>query len=149
MRSSLARVRHALRRRRAQDGAGVAGQDLEELKQRLNRQRSLIDRRGRQVDDLRESVRMLRLMRQDFDRLGAQVAALEERVADLHEPGAALSPYPPSDDPAVLEVRERLGEVRREHEQVRARFGVLVAYEERIRRLEENAFGSVPMLDEP
>jgi hypothetical protein len=137
--------------------------EVDRLRRRLDRQRAAIRRRGRQVDTLRETVRSrgreekerarwLRMLQLDVERIGSQLGALEVRVADdvaARELLAATSPQDGPVDPAVAQARDLLEAIRREHEQVRVRFGVVAAYEERIRRLEEAQFGSDSVLRAP
>ena len=84
-----------------------------------------------EVGRLRADVEGVRF---DLDRIMPVVAGLEVRVerlrrdTELATVGAGAS----SDDSAA----HLLLEVRREHEQVRARLSAIAAYEERLRRLE-------------
>ena len=164
-------------RERLRGGAGRVEQlagAVDDLRGRLRRQRKLIDRHGRQIERLRATTRkrgeaereragQLRMLLLDFERMSSQLGSLEKRFADALEraegttpPVAALAADGPAADgpgadlpvdPAVAEVRARLEEVRREHEQIRVRFRVVTAYEERIRRLEQAAFGDIGVLE--
>lgn len=68
-----------------------------------------------------------------FDVLQHQLAAIEQRLSEVE---ARLEPAPASTEDERLEARSLLEEMRQEHRRVRAEFGAVIAYEERIRRLE-------------
>lgn len=71
----------------------------------------------------------------DLSRIGTQVAALEVRIEGLRQ--RLDLPSLDADDEARAEARSIVEEVRREHEQVRARISAAMRYEERLRQLEE------------
>lgn len=71
----------------------------------------------------------------DLARIGPQVAALEIRVEQLRQ--RLDVPILDADDETRAQARSIIEEMRREHEQVRARITAAVRYEERLRQLED------------
>ncbi|CAN5348692.1 hypothetical protein BH24ACT9_BH24ACT9_09170 [soil metagenome] len=69
----------------------------------------------------------------EIRRIAPQVAALESRIEEIRE---RLETAPSGDDERQTAARDILDSVRREHEQIRARFAGMSQYEERLRRLE-------------
>ena len=128
----------SVRRRLSVDRGGVAAE--------LGQLRDVVRRQGRRARRSgQETATQLRLLRLDLARMGAQLGALETRFADLEE-GRAADPASTTDPaaagaPAATEVADLLDQVRAEHARLRIRFGVVTAYEERVRRLEETVFG--------
>jgi len=69
----------------------------------------------------------------EIRRIAPQVAALESRIEEIRE---RLETAPSGSDERQTAARDILDSVRREHEQIRARFAGMSQYEERLRRLE-------------
>lgn len=87
-----------------------------------------VDQRGQEVDQ-RDKIREL-----DFRRAMQQLASVEVRLGTLEEKFASETHS--ADDASTAEARTLIEDIRREHDQVRARFQVISSYEERMRRLE-------------
>lgn len=110
---SLARARAAAgRAKRALKPA-----DTQPIVERLNRQHERIAATER-----------------DLARIGPQVAALEMRLDELRQ--RVEAPNGTLDEASAASARSIIEEVRREHEQVRARISAAVRYEERLQQLE-------------
>ena len=101
--------------------------------ERLDRQRDLTTRLEQR---LAEVERAAKVRATEHDKLGFQFGAIEERLGGLEQRLAdpALVSHPESEE----EARHLVDEIRREHEQIRARMQVVAAYEERLRRVEES-----------
>ncbi len=70
----------------------------------------------------------------DLARIGPQVAALEVRLDELRQ--RVEAPTGALDEASAASARAIIEDVRREHEQVRARISAAVRYEERLQQLE-------------
>lgn len=110
----------------------------ERLRDQLDRQRATIDRLSTAVADLRSRIapyeKDQRIRELDSQRALQQLGALETRLGRLEE---KLEPnHLSDDDESLAQARSLVDTVRREHDQVRVRFQVISAYEERMRRLE-------------
>ncbi|WP_410562383.1 hypothetical protein [Amycolatopsis sp. cmx-4-61] len=82
----------------------------------------------------------LRWIRAELDRLIPHVAAQEGRLETLRE---SMSLVPNSDTPQVAEARTLIEEIQRQHAQIRVRLAGISRYEDRLRRLEDQAEQSV------
>lgn len=120
--------------------------DPNDLRGKLARQRTQIDRQARQIADLTSTVTALgKRVRPvelasshrelEHGRAVIQVGILEERLGRIEERLRDETWTGDSQDRA--EARSLVEEVRREHEQVRIRMQVIGQYEERLRRLED------------
>jgi uncharacterized coiled-coil protein SlyX len=101
---------------------------IEEQAERLQRQAERLQRQSERIKVIEDSDVV---MAQPI--LASQLSTMEMRLEDLevrHEKA------PDSTEPERAEARNLLDEVRDEHRQVKARFGVVTRYEERVRRLE-------------
>lgn len=110
----------------------------------MERARSLAGRAKRKVqrgvpvevtDRLNRQHERIAATERDLARIGPQVAALEARFERMRQ--RLDAPDLDLDDATRSEARSIVEEVRREHEQVRARISAAVRYEERLRQLEE------------
>jgi uncharacterized coiled-coil protein SlyX len=121
------------------------GEQLARLRTRVGKQQAVIERQAarleRQAERLRSHEELVNRAASSALRLaalteivGSQVAALESRFADVLETAGAPLPVGDGD---VDEARTLIEEVRAEHRRIRERFGVVTAYEERLRRLED------------
>ena len=144
-------VKDALRRRLP----GPADDRLERLEAlvedhaaRLRRQGARMSRLDQRFAQLSEDVGTLLLVGERIrgisEIVGRQLASLEVRVADLVErfeaslTGAAGVPAgATAGDGTANDAGALLAEIRTEHARIRERFGVVTAFEERLRRLEE------------
>ncbi len=115
----------------------VAGAN-HKLRERAERQDGRLTALQGTVKELKESIapiiRAQNLREVDHGRAMQQLAALEERVGRIEE--ALESNSYETDDDSLREARSLVDTVRREHDQVRVRFQIISAYEERLRRLE-------------
>lgn len=78
--------------------------------------------------------RELTMLQQDYERLARHLAATETRL-ELLADGLDAPSYE-GDDADHAQARALVDEIRREHEQIRVRFQVVTAYEERLGRVE-------------
>lgn len=78
----------------------------------------------------------LRWIRSELDRMMPHVAAQDARLETLRE---KLAVVPAADAPEIAESRSLIQEVQRQHAQIRVRLAGLARYEDRLRRLEEQA----------
>lgn len=116
--------------RAAKVDAQLRGQLLK-LQDRLSRQQELIKELRRELGPVQHDQRQREV---DYVRAMQQLGALETRVGRLEE---RLEPDRfTADDESLREARSLVDTVRREHDQVRVRFQIISAYEERMRRLE-------------
>ncbi|MBA2443981.1 MAG: hypothetical protein H0V49_01450 [Nocardioidaceae bacterium] len=70
---------------------------------------------------------------EDMRRIAPQVAALDSRLEDMRQHSQPVAGTPEE----VVEARNVLDEVRREHERIRVRLGAVAWYEDRLRKLED------------
>ncbi|WP_410587254.1 hypothetical protein [Amycolatopsis sp. lyj-23] len=82
----------------------------------------------------------LRWTRAELDRLIPHVAAQEGRLETLRE---SMSLVPNGDTTQVAEARTLIEEIQRQHAQIRVRLAGISRYEDRLRRLEDQAQQSV------
>lgn len=116
--------------RAAKVDAQLRGQLLK-LQDRLSRQQESIKELRRELGPVQHDQRQREV---DYVRAMQQLGALETRVGRLEE---RLEPDRfTADDESLREARSLVDTVRREHDQVRVRFQIISAYEERMRRLE-------------
>lgn len=87
----------------------------------------LVERLNRQHERIAATER-------DLARIGPQVAALEVRLDELRQ--RVEAPTGTLDEASAASARAIIEDVRREHEQVRARISAAVRYEERLQQLE-------------
>lgn len=101
--------------------------------ERLDRQRDLTASLGKR---LAEVERATKVRSTEHDKLGFQFGAIEQRLGGVEQ---RLADGRLVTDPAAeAEARRLVDEIRREHEQIRARMQIVSAYEERLRRVEES-----------
>ena len=131
-------ARHRARLDRQQGTLDRQANRLDRQQTALERQANRLDRQARQVAEHLENVAEIVAAAQraatTTDIVASQVASIETRLADLSERSATVPHAAPGDEEAA---RTLLDEVRAEHRRVRERFGVVAAYEERLRRVEE------------
>lgn len=138
---------------------GDLRRDVGEIRQRLDNQRARLEAAAKTNAQLRNQIlklqervsrlqdRVTELKRElgpvqhdqrqrevDYLRALQQLAALEQRVGRIEE--QREPDQFTSDEPSLREARSLVDTVRREHDQVRVRFQIISAYEERMRRLE-------------
>jgi DNA repair exonuclease SbcCD ATPase subunit len=70
-----------------------------------------------------------------FERLQVQVASLETRLEEVRQ--LLEDPLQPGTSEERAEARGLLDEIRREHQQIRARMTAVSWYEDRLRKLED------------
>jgi septal ring factor EnvC (AmiA/AmiB activator) len=99
--------------------------------ERLRNQR---DRLDRQRELLAEVTGAARRAPELFEILARQVAAMEERLQDLVD-RVELATYDAT-DAEQAEARSLVEDIREEHRRARVKLGVVVSYEERLRRVE-------------
>ena len=99
--------------------------------ERLRSQRDRLDRQREALDEVSGAARRAPEL---FEILTSQVSAMEERLQGLLERVDLVSYDATGADQA--EARSLIEEVREEHRRTRVKFGVVVSYEERLRRLE-------------
>ncbi len=120
--------------------------DPDNLRGRLDKQRTQLERQAKQIAELTATVTALgKRVRPvelasshrelEHGRAAIQVGIIEERVGRIEERLRGESYTGDSEDQA--EARSLVAEIRREHEQVRIRMQVIGQYEERLRRLED------------
>ena len=119
-RTTLANQRTLLEKRRAR---------LDRQAERLERQMQQIRAKSEQLDALTSRVKTLTGLHTVLEH---QMGSMETRLERLLTAGDEVT----ATEPERAEARKLLDEVREEHSRVRARFGVMTRYEERIRRLE-------------
>ena len=152
LRKSLGPLRRRIGARNLTTQFAALRMEVESLRAQFDRQRVRLAKRGRQVDTLlearkaslgvdRQRTRSIRLLERDLERMGYQLAALETRFDARTQAEADPSAVEVTGDPLVDGARACLDEIRREHDQIRVRFRVITAYEERMRRLEVATFG--------
>jgi chromosome segregation ATPase len=145
--SALREVRAAAEKRAAALETRVEAADLRigRYARQTDQLRGLIEAQAKQIAQLRETTKELqkyvqaatksdRIRELDHNRIMSQVGALEERVGRLEQRLSDTTLV--SGDADVGEGRALLEEMRREHEQARARFQTISWYEERLRRVE-------------
>jgi chromosome segregation ATPase len=116
----------------------------------LDNQRTMLEKQRARLDRQQERLeRQLARMREESERLTElaarvktltsvhtvlehQMGSMETRLERLLNAGEEVT----STEPERAEARQLLDAVREEHSRIRARFGVMTRYEERIRRLE-------------
>ncbi|PXY31865.1 hypothetical protein [Prauserella muralis] len=114
---------------------------------RLARHADRLDEHGRRLDEQRKRLdslqKNLETVRGDLlwttsevKRLIPHVAAQEAQLEDLR---GKLALAPAADQAEVAEARSLIEEVQRQHAQIRVRLTGIARYEERLRRLEEQA----------
>lgn len=123
-------------RKTSADGAAPSPDSLDELVHKLRRR---VNRTVRRLDGVEKTVnqaaRDAQFHATEMRKVGPAVAALEARLEDQRQ---EAEPAPVVHDSADLEeARDLLAQMRREHEQIRARLSALARYEDRLRRLEE------------
>ncbi|GAA1952805.1 hypothetical protein [Amycolatopsis minnesotensis] len=115
-----------------------------DLDPRLVEQEHCTNDHRRRLDALEEGLEGvrgdLRWVTAQVDRLIPHVAAQEGQLEDLREKIALV---PPSDRPEATEARSLIEEVQRQHAQIRARLTGIARYEDRLRRLEDQASAEV------
>jgi len=118
---------------------------LENQRAELKRQRERLDkaeqRLERQRTRLREQVDSHEAVRAGLSRLSAVYPVLEQQMSSFEARLQQLLDATAGDgieasDAERAVAKRLLDEVRREHSQIRVRFGVISRYEERVRRLE-------------
>lgn len=120
--------------------------DPNDLRGKLAKQRTQLERQARQIAELTSTVAALgKRVRPvelasshrelEHGRAVIQVGILEERLGRIEERLRDTSWTGDSQDQS--EARSLVAEIRREHEQVRIRMQVIGQYEERLRRLED------------
>jgi chromosome segregation ATPase len=94
----------------------------------------------RRLDALEEGLNHLRgdlrWIRSELDRMMPHVAAQDARLETLRE---RLAIVPNADALEIAESRSLLEEIQRQHGQIRVRMAGIARYEDRLRRLEEQA----------
>jgi hypothetical protein len=113
---------------------------------RLGRQRAALDQQARRLTfytrhTAKAAESALRL-KATIEILGSQVAALEVRLAELTDQTADARVVAGGGE--MEAARSLLAEVRTEHARIRERFGVVAAFEERLRRLEDVMVADTP-----
>lgn len=105
----------------------------------LEQEHCTIDHR-RRLNALEEGLNHLRgdlrWMRSELDRMMPHVAAQDARLETLRE---RLAIVPNADALEITESRSLLEEIQRQHGQIRIRLAGIARYEDRLRRLEEQA----------
>jgi chromosome segregation ATPase len=114
---------------------------LQRQQGRLTRQRAALDEQARRLgyytQQVVKAIDSATRVKSSFEILDSQVGALETRMADLADRVSAARLTVGEQDTAVA--RSLLDEIRTEHTRIRERFGVVAAFEERVRRLEDLA----------
>lgn len=129
-------MKNILRRTSADGAAAASPVPLDELVLKLRRR---VNRTVRRLDGVEKTVnqaaRDAQFHATEMRKIGPAVAAIEARLEDRRQ---EAEPAPVVHDAAELEeARDLLAQMRREHEQIRARLTALSRYEDRLRRLEE------------
>ncbi len=144
------RARLGLEEQRA--GLARVESTLRKHDSRLKAQRALIDRQqavianqrkrlGSQADRLAGLAERVEAVELRASRVGTVYAVLEQQIASMETRLDRLvtqvtdTTLPATEDERA-EGRTLLEEIREEHSRIRARFGIMARYEERIRRLE-------------
>lgn len=120
--------------------------DPDNLRGKVDKQRSQLEQQGRQIAELKATVAALgKRMRPvelasshrelEHGRAAIQVGICEERLGRIEE--RLRGELFVGDAAEHAEARSLVEAVRREHEQVRIRMQVIGQYEERLRRLED------------
>lgn len=107
------------------------GERLEKAEQRVERQRTRLREQLESQEALNIDLTRLSVV---YPVLQQQMSSYETRLQQLLD--ATASDSLEASDGERVEARSLLEEVRREHSQIRVRFGVISRYEERVRRLE-------------
>jgi chromosome segregation ATPase len=111
---------------------------LQRQADRLDNQKKRLDEQGerlrQQNQELKALVHRVNTLDTAYHVVQVQTGSMETR---LEEVVSRLEAAPDSTEPERAEARNLLEEVREEHRRVRARFGVIGRYEERVRRLEQ------------
>ena len=146
----MSRISDLLRRTALEERTTAVESRLNTIADRLGNQRALLEKQRARLDRQQEKLqRQLAQMREESERLTDlaarvktltsvhtvlehQMGSMEARLERLLSAGEEIT----STEPERAEARRLLDEVRDEHSRVRARFGVMTRYEERIRRLE-------------
>lgn len=105
---------------------------LESQRRRLDTQAERLDRQHERLAAIEQQLGQLTTVYQVLEH---QMASLEVRMEQLER--VADGSTPDSTEPERVEARALVDEIREEHRRIRARFGVVARYEERIRRLEK------------
>jgi predicted nucleic acid-binding Zn-ribbon protein len=108
------------------------------LRDRLDTAEPMVQR---QRTKLRKQMEYQDALNSELHRLGVAYLVLQQQMASFETRLQQLIDADASDslqagDAERVEARSLLDEVRREHSQIRVRFGVVSRYEERVRRLE-------------
>jgi chromosome segregation ATPase len=94
----------------------------------------------RRLDALEADMREVRgdqhWTRSELDRLMPHVAAQDGRIEDLRE---QISLAPSADSTEQAAARSLIEEIQRQHAQIRVRLAGIARYEDRLRKLEEQA----------
>jgi len=120
--------------------------DPNNLRGRLDKQRTQLEQQARQIAELKATVAALGKRihpvelasthrELEHGRLAIQVGVCEERMGKLEE--ELRSEQFAGEEAEHAEARSLVEAVRREHEQVRVRMQVIGQYEERLRRMED------------
>ena len=116
---------------RQRDRVDKYAHGLEQTKERLERQNKKLERAQEQITELTDAlgavVKAEKLRETDFRRATQQLASLEVRLGMIEEK-LDSDRYVVSDADQV-QARSLVDAVRREHDQVRARFQVIAGYE--------------------
>lgn len=106
------------------------GPHVADLHHRLEALERRLDEFGQRLDKLGHDTFWTA---EDMRRIAPQVAALDSRLEDMRERSQPVTGTPEE----VVEARNVLDEVRREHERVRVRLSAVAWYEDRLRKLED------------
>lgn len=126
---------------RLEQAVEAQAERLQRQQDRLGRQRAALDQQARRLsyytEQVVKAIDSATGVKSSFEILDSQVGALEMRLADLTDQASAARLAVGERD--AVEARSLLDEIRTEHARIRERFGVVAAYEERLRRLEDVA----------
>jgi len=108
----------------------IAGREADEKIARLT------ERVDRLASRLKETEKLAELHRRELMRIAPQLSALEAKTERMRQ---LLEEPPAADATEVREARGLVASIQDEHRRMRARMTALTEYEERLRRLEEDA----------
>lgn len=125
------RTHYSARVGRRADEPGT-NERLENQRRRLDAQAERLERQHERLAAVEQQLGSLTTVYQVLEH---QMASLEVRMDQLER--AVVDDTPDSTDAERAEARGLVAEIREEHRRIRARFGVVARYEERLRRLEK------------
>lgn len=111
---------------------------LAPVREQLDAQEGRIRQLERRLDErLPDAVRKATKAVTEVERMQPQTASMELRLEELRQRlDTRLDPGTPED---LAESRRLIDEIRKEHEQIRARMTAISWYEDRLRKLEEQS----------